>query len=379
MGRRVYRFSQSRTSRHLDFQSQSDKIFLKEDRAIARRRKKDRVTDGTASGRNARGEWRPEGKIVSAPINHWPPRPGAVLRWFFRFPGYLWPSNAFLFVVTLVTWTWLTPELAAMKSLEIWWIALLLGRNLALTLLLFGGLHLYFYVFKRQGDTLRFTLKPFATDSGRFLFRHQVRDNMLRSLVYGVPVFTGHEIVTYWGFANGYLGYVDAGAGPLLFWGWFVVLLVLAPVVHSVHFYFAHRLLHVRALYRTIHVLHHHNVEVGPWSGLAMHPVEHFLYFSTVVVQWLVAMHPVNALYQIQIAVYNAALAHTGFEKLKLGERLAIDGGSYFHYLHHKYFECNYGGSLAPLDKVFGTFHDGSAEAHTAMRRRLRAIREAET
>ncbi len=336
------------------------------------------MADGTVSGRNARGEWRPESTIAPAPINHWPPRPGAVLRWLVGFPGYLWPLNVFWFVVTLVTWTWLTPELTAMKSLEFWWIALLLGRNMALALLLFGGLHLYFFVFERQGEALRFTLKPLATDSGRFLFRHQVRDNMFRTLVSAVPVFTGYEVLTYWGFANGYLGLLDASMGPALFWSWFVVLLVLTPFVHSVHFYFTHRLLHVRPLYRTVHGLHHRNVEIGPWSGLAMHPVEHLIYFSTVGVQWLLALHPVNALFQIQLAIFNAATAHTGFEKLKLGERLAIDGGCHFHYLHHKYFECNYGGSLAALDKLFGTFHDGSTDAHAAMRQRLRALREAD-
>jgi sterol desaturase/sphingolipid hydroxylase (fatty acid hydroxylase superfamily) len=50
-------------------------------------------------------------------------------------------------------------------------------------------------------------------------------------------------------------------------------------------FYFGHRLLHAKFLYKRFHALHHRNVEVGPWSGLAMHPVEHIIYFSTVVVQ----------------------------------------------------------------------------------------------
>ena len=30
-----------------------------------------------------------------------------------------------------------------------------------------------------------------------------------------------------------------------------------------------------------------------------------------------------------------------------------------FHYLHHRYFECNYGEATIPLDKWFGTFRDG--------------------
>ena len=30
--------------------------------------------------------------------------------------------------------------------------------------------------------------------------------------------------------------------------------------------------------------------------------------------------------------------------------------GHKFHYLHHAKFECNYGGSLIPLDAFFGTY-----------------------
>jgi len=327
--------------------------------------------------RNERSEWRPQYKIVPAPINDWPPRFGALARWMFSFPGYLWPLNLFWVGITLATWTWLTPALEAMQTFELWWVSLILCRNLALTLLLFGGLHLYLHVFHGQGSSYRFTLKPLATNSGRFLFRNQVFDNMLRTLFSAVPIFTGFEILTYWGFANGYLGYPGVAADPFLFWGWFIFLLLMGPVIHSIHFYLGHRLLHKRWLYLRVHALHHHNVEVGPWSGLAMHPVEHAIYFSTVIVQWLMALHPVNALFQIQLAIFNAATAHTGFERIKFSDWFTIEGGSHFHYLHHKHFECNYGGSLVVLDRLFGTFHDGSEAGDAVMRQRLRAISRA--
>ena len=44
--------------------------------------------------------------------------------------------------------------------------------------------------------------------------------------------------------------------------------------------------------------------------------------------------------------------------------------GVFFHYLHHRYFECNYGDTLVPLDRWFGTFHDGTPEAHAHMKKR---------
>ena len=46
----------------------------------------------------------------------------------------------------------------------------------------------------------------------------------------------------------------------------------------------------------------------------------------------------------------------------------AARAGDFFHQLHHRYFECNYGTSEIPFDKWFGTYHDGSAEATTRTR-----------
>jgi sterol desaturase/sphingolipid hydroxylase (fatty acid hydroxylase superfamily) len=44
-------------------------------------------------------------------------------------------------------------------------------------------------------------------------------------------------------------------------------------------------------------------------------------------------------------------------------DRKRLNAGDFFHQLHHRYFECNYGTAEMPWDKVFGSFHDGSEEA----------------
>ncbi len=250
---------------------------------------------------------------------------------------------------------------------------MLLLRNLVLVAAFYGGLHLYLYVFRAQGRELKYSGKPLAENNPRFLFRSQVRDNMFRTLCFGVPIITAYEAATYWLFANGYLGFAGVTFGTLAFWALFGLSLLLAPLIHSVHFYLIHRALHWRPLYRTVHRVHHLNVDVGPWSGIAMHPVELAIYFSTVCVQWLVMVHPVNGLFQIFIATFNAAVSHTGFDKVLVGGKVALESNNHFHYLHHKHFECNYGSTLAPLDQWFGTFHDGSDEAQQAMRDRMQA------
>lgn len=331
------------------------------------------MAESNTNQRSAQGDWRPVDQIRLPPIYNWPPRPLVIAKWFAGFPGYLWPLNAIVFAITAATWFWLTPALAQMKQFELWWIALLLVRNIALTTAFFGGLHLYLYNFKQQREALKFSTKPFATNNRRFLFGDQVRDNMFRALAFGVPIITAYEALTYWLFANNFLQFIPIAEGSVAFWAWFVVLLLLMPVIHSTHFYFSHRLLHWRPLYRSVHRIHHYNIEVGPWSGLAMHPLELAIYFSTVCVQWLLALHPLNALFQLQFAIFNAAMSHTGFEKILLSKEVGIESNSYFHYLHHRYFECNYGGTIAPMDQLFGTFHDGTLEAQERMQARMRS------
>jgi sterol desaturase/sphingolipid hydroxylase (fatty acid hydroxylase superfamily) len=39
------------------------------------------------------------------------------------------------------------------------------------------------------------------------------------------------------------------------------------PVWRSTHFYFAHRLIHIRVLYKYVHSLHHRNIDIEPFSG----------------------------------------------------------------------------------------------------------------
>ncbi len=336
------------------------------------------MNETTMNQRDEHGNWRPAEPIVSSPISAWPPQPVKTLKWIFGRPGLIWPENLFWLAVSVFTWVVLTPSLASMKTFELWWIAILFARNVAFIVLLFGGMHYFLYIRKGQGDRLRYTTRPFPSASKRFKFNHQVRDNMFHTLVSGVPVITAYEAVTYWLFANNYLGFIDL-SNPLAFWGWFVLLVFLAPFVHAAHFYFGHRLLHVPFLYRHFHSLHHNNVQVGPWSGLSMHPVEHVIYFSTVVVQWLIALHPVNALYQLQLAAFLPAPGHCGFEKMNVCKGIDFASGSHFHYQHHKHFECNYGGSLMPLDKWFGTFHDGTEEADIRLRDQLRARRQRQT
>jgi sterol desaturase/sphingolipid hydroxylase (fatty acid hydroxylase superfamily) len=319
--------------------------------------------------RSKRGDWKPAKLIAYPPVFVWPPQPAAFLKWLFGYPGYLLPWNMLHAAIALACWAYATPPLESMQRLAPGWIAFVLARNIVLTMAFFGAFHLRLYVQKAQGNAFKYNARWLDTGSAAFLGRNQTIDNMIWSLASAVPIWTCYEVLTLWAFANGWIPFASWAAHPV----YCALLMLLIPLFREIHFYAIHRLIHWPPLYRTVHRLHHNNVNPGPWSGLAMHPVEHVLYFSGVLIHWIVPSHPVHALFHLIHAGLSPAPAHSGFDKTVIGQRLAIDNDGYAHYLHHKYFECNYADGAVPIDRWFGTFHDGSEEAHEAMNRRFMA------
>lgn len=155
--------------------------------------------------------------------------------------------------------------------------------------------------------------------------------------------------------------YYDFFATPI----WSVSWLLFVIYWRDFHFYFAHRIMHPwfrkkkwfdigAFLYRHAHSLHHKSYNTGPWSGLSMHPYEHLLYFSCVFCPSIlgISQHPIHFLFNHWHVLISPLPGHDGFDQ--------PGGGSYFHYLHHAHFECNYGTPMVPLDKWFGSYEDGT-------------------
>jgi sterol desaturase/sphingolipid hydroxylase (fatty acid hydroxylase superfamily) len=144
----------------------------------------------------------------------------------------------------------------------------------------------------------------------------------------------------------------------------------VVPVIHETHFFLIHRLIHTPFLYKWVHSVHHNSVNPSPWSSLSMHPVEHLLYFGAVAYHFVIPSHPLLVIYQLHFAGFGAIVGHVGFDKIEVTDEGGIDSHAYAHYLHHKYFEVNYGDGLIPFDRWFGTWHDGSKAGDAEMQAR---------
>jgi sterol desaturase/sphingolipid hydroxylase (fatty acid hydroxylase superfamily) len=332
------------------------------------------MDDALYGVRNKRGDWRPFAPVEYPSVFVWPPRPLGILRWLFGVDGYILSWNLFFAAVAGAVWFWLTPPMETMRHFSPGWIGFILVRNLAMVVAFFGFFHVWLYVRKAQGTAFKYNGRWLDTDNPAFLFRNQLADNMFWVLCVGVPVWTAYEVVTMWAFATGTIPYLRWDAHPV----WFVALMLLVPLLREVHFYVVHRILHWPPLYRMAHKLHHNNVNPGPWSGLAMHPVESIGYFSGVLLHWIIPSHPIHALFHLVHAGLAPVPGHTGFDKIVVGRDGLVNSHCQAHYLHHKYFECNYADGSIPLDRWFGTFHDGSDAAQEAMDKRfmVRAARQ---
>ena len=307
----------------------------------------------------------PDVPVQVSPFFQWPLRPLDMLKWVWH-SWFLISEKLLIVGLAFISFYWFQPPLEQTKSLAFDWIGLMYARNLVLMTLVAGRLHLFFYAFTKQGKELRYDARPLLKKGRQFTLGAQVRDNMFWTLASGVTIWTAYEVLMFWAMANGYAPMLTWAANPV----WFVALFFLVPVWESFYFYWIHRFLHIPFLYKHVHALHHRNVNVGPWSGLSMHPVEHVIYLGTVLIHWVVAAHPVHILFHLQYYTLSAATTHCGFEGLVVKDQNRLNLGTFHHQMHHRYFECNYGSLEIPWDKLFGSFHDGTSASHERIQKR---------
>jgi len=126
------------------------------------------------------------------------------------------------------------------------------------------------------------------------------------------------------------------------FGGFFLLLLI-----DDTWFYWCHRLLHHRVIYRYVHAEHHKSVDVNPFTSTSFHFLEPLLLTLWIVpVAFLVPVYtPVLALVQVWGLLDNLK-SHLGYELYPAGFNqswLRFLTTSTFHNMHHSRFNGNYG------------------------------------
>ena len=301
---------------------------------------------------------RPEIGVPLNPLFEWPPRPRAVLAWY---RGAWLQITALTVCMALAGFVWwvILPPLSAMTSFAPGWMLQVWAANMVPQITVAGGLHWWLYQRRGQGMYRKFDRRDLSRNNGTFTFGNQIWDNIWWTLGSAMTVATVYQWGIFWAMANGHVWTVSFSDAPV----WFCLWLALIPAWSGLHFYWVHRLEHSPRLYARVHAVHHRNVNIGPWSGISNHWFENLLYFSTYFVHLIVPSHPFHLVFHAMFQQVSPVLSHSGFERVAVDGKDKIKAGDFFHQLHHRYFECNYGTSEIPFDKWFGTYHDGTAEA----------------
>ena len=314
-------------------------------------------------------EWNynPKVPIENNPLFSFPFIFKNIVKWYVN----MWATfseTIFCLIVSIIYFS-LHPPIVLFKNLNVNSILTIYLFNVTIMLVVAGGLHLFFYTLKKQDSNLKYEARV-ITKSKRFTFNSQVFDNMFWSLASGVTIWTFYQILLLWSYANGFISQISFSINPF----WFLALFLLIILFESVHFYFVHRLLHLKSLYKFFHHIHHRNNNPGPWSGISMHPFEHLIFFSSVLIHFIIPSHPIHILFHFMILTIGAVIGHCGFDGFLINKKNKIALGHFHHQLHHRYFECNYGTIEAPFDVWFKSFHNGTSDATKSMRDKRRKI-----
>lgn len=143
-------------------------------------------------------------------------------------------------------------------------------------------------------------------------------------------------------------------------WLYFFLAFPLMLLLHDTYFYWTHRTMHHKKLFRTLHLVHHKSTNPSPWAAYAFHPLEAIVEAGIFAVfLFTIPIHPLHLfIFFFFMIVYNVyghlgyELYPAGFNKHWLGKWINT---SVNHNQHHQYFKGNYGLYFMTWDRLMGT------------------------
>ncbi|MCB0572370.1 MAG: sterol desaturase family protein [Phaeodactylibacter sp.] len=145
-------------------------------------------------------------------------------------------------------------------------------------------------------------------------------------------------------------------------WGYLLFSFVFLVLLHDTYFYWVHRLMHHRKLFRLLHRVHHLSHNPTPWASLSFHPLEAFLEIAIVpVAVLLMPFHPLVLFAFATWALFWNIIGHLGYELFPKGfvhhPVWRWLNTSTHHNMHHSRSHCNYGLYFNFWDTLMGTNH----------------------
>jgi lathosterol oxidase len=225
--------------------------------------------------------------------------------------------------------------------------------NLVSRYLLFTGtFYLFFYVWKNRKYWYSKIQQRYPEKKHII---HEIKYSFFTMLIFGVII-----LLVIWAAKHGLTRVYE----PVDKYGYFYYFfsIVLMIVLHDTYFYWTHRMLHWRPLFKLAHKTHHLSVNPTPFAAYAFHPVEALVEIGIIPLIAFTIPHHSSAITIFSLyALLLNVLGHLGYELFPKGfashKLFKWHNTATHHNMHHRLVKCNYGLYFNFWDRLMHTNH----------------------
>ncbi|WP_343561534.1 sterol desaturase family protein [Sphingobacterium sp.] len=142
---------------------------------------------------------------------------------------------------------------------------------------------------------------------------------------------------------------------------WFIAFgLIMSLIIHDTYFYWMHRLLHNKTIFKFTHLVHHKSTNPSPWTSYSFHFFEAVIEGLVLIpIVFMLPIHPITIFLFTILAFLINVYGHLGYEIAPKWFRhtwlFEVINTSVHHNMHHSKFKGNYGLYFRIWDRLMGT------------------------
>ena len=218
--------------------------------------------------------------------------------------------------------------------------------------LLAGIFYFVFYIWKKR--TFWYSKIQQRYPENKHILR-EISYSMISVLIFGAIIF-----LTIVAGKNGYTRVYQHIDQHGYFYFFFSIILMI--FLHDAYFYWTHRLMHWKPLFRIAHKTHHLSINPTPFAAYAFHPIEAVIEVGIIpLIAFVIPYHPVALMIFTIYSLLLNVIGHLGFEIFPKGfashKLFKWHNTSTHHNMHHRLTRCNYGLYFNIWDRLMKTNH----------------------
>lgn len=227
------------------------------------------------------------------------------------------------------------------------------------------GFLVFYFLLKNKISLKKIQLKfPKNKDYGREIFY-----SSFTVIIFGVIVLLIIGNPTIRPYTQLYNNISDKG------WLYYFGIFPLLFILHDTYFYWSHRIMHHKFLFKWVHLVHHKSTNPSPWCAYAFHPLEALVEQGIFILfVFAIPLHNSQIVIFFLLSIMYNVYGHLGWEiypkgfnKTALGKWLNT---SVSHNQHHQYFKGNYSLYFLIWDRLMGTLRPDYDQAFEEVKNR---------